>query len=102
MFGTFESLRRIEQMMSQLVYSQEKTMALIDDLRAAVQADADADAKLMAHLADLKAKLDDATARLDAALAAPAISAEEVQAVIDSLRSHAADVEAHIPAVGGA
>ena len=71
--------------------------AALDALKAAIAADADADAKLVAYLADVKVKLDDVSAKLAALQAQDVIAPADVQAIADQVAAHAADVATHVP-----
>jgi septal ring factor EnvC (AmiA/AmiB activator) len=71
--------------------------AELDALKAAVAADADADAKLVSYLGTLKTQLDGVTAQLTALQAQAVINPADIQAIADQLSAHAASVAANIP-----
>ena len=71
--------------------------AALDALKAAIAADADADAKLVAYLVDLKGKMDALSAQLATIQAQDVIAPADVQAIADQLAAHAADVATHLP-----
>lgn len=86
-------------------YFDRKAKAMsveLDALKAAIAADADADAKLVAYLGTVKAGLDDANAKIVAlqaqVAAGAAIDPAELQALADQLNAHAAEVATHLPA----
>lgn len=91
MFATSKRLRALERRTDQMAGELEA-------LRAAIAADAENDAKLIAFLADTKAKLDEVNAKLTAALSQEIINPADVQAAADALNAHIADVASHLPA----
>ena len=72
--------------------------AELDALKAAVAADADADAKLVTYLGTVSAKLTDVSSQLSALQAQVVINPADIQAIADQLNAHAADIASHIPA----
>lgn len=90
MFGFCRRLARLEKKV-------EAMSVELDALRAAVAAELDVDAKLVAYLGQVKANLDDMSAKLSEALARPTIEPADIQAIADQLNAHSADVATHLP-----
>jgi chromosome segregation ATPase len=97
MFDWYSRLDLIEQNIRYLRKKEVDMSAELDALKAAVAADADADAKLETYLATIKANLDAVNAQLAALQAQEVINPADVQAVADQLAAHAADVAKLIP-----
>lgn len=91
MFATSKRLRALERRTDQMAGELEA-------LKAAIAADADMDAKLVAHLNDVSAKLADVSAKLAAAASKDMIDPAEIQAQVDALNAHVADMAQNIPA----
>jgi hypothetical protein len=70
----------------------------LEALKAAVAADTDADAKLIAYLGTIKANLDAVNEQLAALQTQEVIAPADVQAIADQVAAHAADVATHLPA----
>lgn len=89
MFCIFRRLRNLEKRTNHMAGELEA-------LKAAMAADAENDARLVAFLADLKAKLDDVNAKLAEAMAREVIDPAEVQAAADALNAHVVEMAQHI------
>jgi hypothetical protein len=91
--GTAERLGRIENMLGIIHDRQEITMATLEDLKASVQKNTDAEASVVTLLAGISQQLKDAQAANDPAA---------IQAVIDQIDANttaaAAAVVANTPA----
>ena len=98
MFDWFSRLTLVEQNIRYLRRREVDMSNELDALRAAIAADADADAKLIAYLADVKAKFDEISAQLASLQAQEVINPADIQALADQVSAHAADVASHVPA----
>lgn len=99
MFDWYSRLSIVEQNIRYLRRRETDMSAELDALKAAVAADADADAKLAAYLGSIKTQLDNVTAQLTTLQTQEVIAPADVQAIADQLAAHAADVAKLIPAV---
>jgi chromosome segregation ATPase len=98
MFDWYDRLKLIEQNIRWLREREHKMSQELDALKAAVAADAEADAKLVAYLGTVAQKLADVSAQLAALQAQEVINPADIQAVADQINAHAADVASHVPA----
>lgn len=97
----FDWFSRLDLLEHNVRYLRKKELAMsaeLDALKAAIAADADADAKLVAYLATISAKLTDVSAQLSALQAQEVINPADVKALADQLTAHAADIASHVPA----